>query len=42
MKFKAQEKQNLLIENITVHHLVVGACRPLLAELSSLALLARH
>lgn len=24
MKFKAQEKQNQLIENITVHHLVVG------------------
>ncbi|MEV5027899.1 hypothetical protein MRBLPE1_003515 [Paenibacillus sp. LPE1-1-1.1] len=25
MKFKAQDKQNQLIENITVHHLVVGA-----------------
>lgn len=24
MKFKAQDKQNQLIENITVHHLVVG------------------
>lgn len=24
MKFKTQEKQNQLIENITVHHLVVG------------------
>ncbi|WP_420819854.1 hypothetical protein [Paenibacillus anseongense] len=25
MKFKAQDKQNQFIENITVHHLVVGA-----------------
>lgn len=24
MKFKAQDKQNQLIENITVHHLVIG------------------
>ena len=24
MKFKSQDKQNQLIENITVHHLVVG------------------
>ncbi len=24
MKFKGQEKQNQLIENISVHHLVVG------------------
>ncbi|MBE1442706.1 hypothetical protein [Paenibacillus sp. OAS669] len=24
MKFKVQEKQNQLIENISVHHLVVG------------------